>query len=106
MTENAGQTPRKGLRGGLRGILGPGALVLGLIVGFVLGRLYGERRPIQFIGRPVEYSTDLRVSIPTNETQPAAEATCNALTLAGTRCKRKVQGGGHCWQHGGGKTRR
>lgn len=91
-----GQASHRGARAAALGV----TLFLCFVVGFTLGRLYGERRPIQFIGRPVEHSGNIEPPAGSRPPRPKALSTpCNAPTRKGTPCKRMVSGGGFCWQH-------
>jgi hypothetical protein len=87
-------------------------------IGFAIGHYTSAREPFYFIGTPVDLranrvarSADANnhLSSPGNETlthpeqlvisASAAEAICGARTKSGKPCRRKVKGGGYCWQH-------
>ena len=86
---------------------------------FVLGRYSYTPEPLYLIGTPVD-SQSARAqsairqngvavtgdgkSIPQNQKQQpdptdAAETLCGAPTKSGRPCRRKVRGGGYCYQH-------
>ena len=88
------------------------------VVGFALGRYTNTREPFYFIGAPVDLSANHNapsaaannpLSTPGSEppSKPeqrvvspgASETICGAQTKSGKPCKRKVKGGGYCWQH-------
>jgi hypothetical protein len=89
-----------------------------MLLGFFIGRLTTPRQPFTFIGTPIELQTK-RNSSPnpssdngnanfnqrpnTGESaNSAAEeilSMCGAPTKSGRPCRRKVRGGGYCWQH-------
>ena len=87
-------------------------------IGFAIGHYTSAREPFYFIGTPVDLAPNRvarsadpnnSISSPRRETlthpeQPvispsAAEAICGARTKSGKPCRRKVKGGGYCWQH-------
>ena len=90
-----------------------------LLTGFFIGRLTALRQPFTFIGTPIDLqitrdslpnernapSADHSRNQPTNAGEPlqsvAAETprACGAPTKSGHPCRRKVRGGGYCWQH-------
>jgi hypothetical protein len=84
-------------------------LAFSLVASFALGRYTGERKPFYFIGAPVEPLGGSDGAGASGETDqppkadapaiPAIETPCGARTLSGRPCKRKVRGGGRCWQH-------
>lgn len=107
-----------------RGALLPVLLfALALAAGFVAGRATSPRRGLYFIGVPADPLTGQR--LPAEETaagqsidhlkadterKPAALAEgseseeargtlCGAPTKRGRPCRRRVRGGGYCWQH-------
>jgi hypothetical protein len=86
--------------------------------GFAIGRYTAAREPFYFIGTPIEISasgiaepsdnnadrSSGASDTPTQTRQPfgstsTAEAVCGARTRSGKACRRKVKGGGFCWQH-------
>ena len=91
--------------------------VLFAAIGFAIGHYTTAREPFYFIGTPVDTSANSVArsadannhhSSPGSETvaqpQPVispneANAICGAPTKSGKPCKRKVKGGGYCWQH-------
>jgi hypothetical protein len=93
-----------------------------LLTGFFIGRLTQVRRPLTLLGTPVDpsmmqnsltnertlSSTDQgsapigqrpRQSEPQNSPAEESINVCGAPTKAGRPCRRKVRGGGYCWQH-------
>lgn len=87
-------------------------------IGFAIGHSTTAREPFYYIGTPVESSatrpapsTDHPAAHSSAATEAltqherlvisssAADAICGARTKSGKPCKRKVKGGGHCWQH-------
>ena len=86
--------------------------------GFAVGRYTTRREPFYFIGSQIdlranhtarsgdpasarstrrsESSTDQH---PVISPSPEAETICGARTRSGKPCRRKVKGGGYCWQH-------
>ncbi|MBI3650102.1 MAG: hypothetical protein HY231_03555 [Acidobacteria bacterium] len=97
-------------------------LTLGLLAGFFIGRLTRPRPSFQFIGSTVDLqsarqsaSNEPHEATANHETpnRPpqsdslapptiAAEAAltvCGAPTKSGRPCRRKVRGGGYCYQH-------
>jgi hypothetical protein len=91
------------------------AAALCIAIGFTLGHYVSPREPFYYIGTPLELgATDIQTStsdsnlpattIPlANAEQPtlseASEGICGARTRSGKPCRRKVKGGGYCWQH-------
>jgi hypothetical protein len=90
------------------------AAALCIAIGFVLGHYTSPREPFYYIGTPLELgATDIGISttdsgLPASSTSPArvqqptlsaAEGICGARTRSGKPCRRKVKGGGYCWQH-------
>lgn len=92
--------------------------VLLTMIGFALGHYTSAREPFYFIGTPVDPTANpAALSAITNGDHPssssakytqteqlvispsATEAICGALTKSGKPCRRKVKGGGYCWQH-------
>lgn len=87
---------------------------------FAIARYTAPNQSFFYIGTPVESSTD-RLADPTGATSSLAEANreispvqeakpptepgrsvdsiCGAPTKSGRPCRRKVNGGGYCWQH-------
>ena len=82
-----------------------------LLSGFAIGRYTAQRRPFYFIGSPIDPRESGPAPLtlqPTDRAEPARtmpspsperETRCGARTLSGRPCKRKVRGGGRCWQH-------
>jgi hypothetical protein len=87
-------------------------------IGFLVGRFTIAREPFYYIGTPVESSSSAAPasrdlgssqSIPSQETgvqgeqavlsHAESESLCGARTKSGKPCRRKVKGGGYCWQH-------
>jgi hypothetical protein len=92
--------------------------VLCAVIGFTLGHYTGAREPFYFIGTPVDLTANSVASSPDNNsdhssrgnatlTRPeqlvispsAADTICGARTKSGKPCRRRVKGGGYCWQH-------
>jgi hypothetical protein len=89
-----------------------------LIAAFALGRATA-RRPAAMVGKPVEMtslverihsyaggtdSNRARVTVDGGSVIPAripgrADSVCGAPTRSGKPCRRRVRGGGYCWQH-------
>ena len=92
-------------------------ILLSFVAGsFFAGRATTPRQPLQFIGKPIELqnagdtATDEANESPANgvsaeadkqavAVQEEALTNCGAPTKAGHPCRRKVRGGGYCWQH-------
>jgi hypothetical protein len=85
-------------------------------IGFAVGHFTAGREPFYYIGTPVELSANNIAPSPSHahssqQTEPssqseqpvigsaAAEGICSARTKSGKPCRRKVKGGGYCWQH-------
>jgi hypothetical protein len=90
------------------------------LLGFFIGRLTAPREPFPFIGTPIDrlWTRDPAADAPagsrpddgkdnshetgTGPIESAAAETfgvCGAPTKSGRPCRRKVRGGGYCWQH-------
>ena|SRR5882724_8534718 len=88
------------------------------VIGFAIGHYTSAREPFYFIGTPVDLGANRvagsadpnnRLSSPRSETlthpeqlvtsSSTTEAICGARTKSGKPCRRKVKGGGYCWQH-------
>jgi hypothetical protein len=108
-----------------------GALTL-VAASFLLARWTTPPLRVQLIGTPIEkYTGDNEAAAKQDENAPnqpsgkapasefeskpveEADVACGAPTRSGRPCRRKVKGGGHCWQHrdkapssSGGKTQR
>jgi hypothetical protein len=89
-----------------------------VVIGFALGRQTSVHAPFYFIGAPVDLTRNLVLPDARNNldlssrgsageappeqlvTSPSIAGTiCGARTKSGKPCKRKVKGGGYCWQH-------
>ena len=86
------------------------------LIGFAAGHYTSAREPFYFIGTPVDLTAN-RVApsadnngdqssrgnptVPRPEPMSASseDTICGARTKSGKPCKRKVKGGGYCWQH-------
>lgn len=84
-------------------------------IGFALGHYTSARAPFYFIGTPVNVTANSGAPPDTTSdrssrgstTPPeqllnlpgAADSVCGARTKSGKPCRRKVKGGGYCWQH-------
>ena len=78
---------------------------------FIIGRFTAPRRPFYFVGTPVDIrpgqmaSTQADVARSQESRAPASNAPttgisiCGAMTRSGKPCRRKVLGGGYCYQH-------
>ena len=90
------------------------AAALCIAIGFALGHYTSPREPFYYIGTPLELGTTaIETSIDSNSAastispaiaeQPtlseAPVGICGARTRSGKPCRRKVKGGGYCWQH-------
>lgn len=90
-------------------------LLLG-VSGFLVGRATAPRQPFNFIGEPIdlqsaphappseatEMSANRNAANTVQQTTAAADKAltmCGAPTKAGRPCRRKVLGGGYCYQH-------
>jgi hypothetical protein len=72
--------------------------------GFITGRLTASRRPFYFIGTTMDsgavpHAPGDRAPQAAPAPTALAETVCGARTKSGRGCRRKVKGGGHCWQH-------
>lgn len=87
-------------------------LVLLIIIAYGIGRQVTPQRTLSLIGTPIEpvaasepgAASANNVSSTSGETpasQPTDEimAVCGAPTQSGRPCRRKVKGGGYCYQH-------
>ena len=81
-----------------------------LTAGFLAGRLTARNREVKFIGTPVDLAATPDNGAGGTEKPPAAGdareeeveevwAMCGAPTKSDRPCRRKVRGGGPCWQH-------
>lgn len=93
------------------------SVILCAAIIFAIARLTAPREPLYFIGTPLDLNsrrdtatTNQNVIVPSVEnnvaqreqspvSSSAVETTCGAPTKSGRPCKRKVKGGGYCWQH-------
>ncbi|HEX8090613.1 MAG TPA: hypothetical protein VF762_17265 [Blastocatellia bacterium] len=88
------------------------ALALFAAGGYAIGRYTTPRRPFYLIGTPIDLNANrARTSANQNSAQSSdaggkqatgadtAEGVCGARTKSGRPCRRKVVGGGYCWQH-------
>ncbi|HYP29362.1 MAG TPA: hypothetical protein VE262_21810 [Blastocatellia bacterium] len=100
-------------------ILAALTLISCLLASFAIGRYTAERRPFYFIGSPIDPHESGPAPLDRTDRADAAgeqreppqsisppsperETRCGARTLSGRPCKRKVRGGGRCWQHRSG----
>lgn len=93
------------------------------VMGFVIGHYTSMPEPFYFIGTPVDLSANrIQSSTDTNgdpstranralrqpeqlvDSSSAAGTVCGAQTRSGKPCRRKVKGGGYCWQHRNAKS--
>ncbi|HEX5736647.1 MAG TPA: hypothetical protein VF131_27700 [Blastocatellia bacterium] len=83
------------------------ALVLLIALSFAAGRYTGSREPFYFIGTPVDLApasdrlaeNNSLPSRPVGEPVETTTALCGAPTKSGAPCRRRVRGGGYCFQH-------
>ena len=85
-------------------------------LGFAIGHYTSTPEPFYFIGTPVDLSSNRIASFVGADRSAAGTATikaqdeplistsartetCGARTKSGKPCRRKVKGGGRCWQH-------
>lgn len=83
---------------------------------FAIARLTAPREPFYLIGTPLELDSrrdparNQNRNVSSDETNLAQreqaavssisnESACGAQTKSGRPCRRKVKGGGYCWQH-------
>ncbi len=89
-------------------------IALGVIViaatAFILGRYTAPDRPFYFVGTPLDIRPGRMASTqdetrsqeinPSISQAPTTSASmCGAVTRSGKLCRRKVPGGGYCYQH-------
>jgi hypothetical protein len=80
--------------------------------GYTIGRYTTPRQPFYLIGTPIDLNANRARPSPNQNGAPspasrdeqvtnsdAGQAVCGAPTKSGKPCKRKVAGGGYCWQH-------
>jgi hypothetical protein len=81
------------------------ALALLIAISFAAGRLTSSSEPLYFVGTPLD-SAPLAEN--NSSPQPAQQTTaptdagatlCGAPTKSGAPCRRRVRGGGYCFQH-------
>lgn len=87
-----------------------------LTIGYAVGRYTAPREPFYLIGTPLDANANsneaskahaqdgARQSVAGSDLSSASSANataqmCGARTKTGRPCKRKVAGGGYCWQH-------
>lgn len=92
------------------------AFALCLTIGYAIGHYNAPRQSFYLIGTPIDpvkkgdeqsgatAQANANNSLAQGDKQPAASADraaqmCGALTKSGKPCRRKVAGGGYCWQH-------
>ena len=78
------------------------ALAFLIAVSFAAGRYTVSREPFYFIGTPVDLAAAPARLAENNSPPPPAEtdtALCGAPTKSGAPCRRRVRGGGYCFQH-------
>ena len=76
--------------------------------GYAIGRYTTPRQPFYLIGTPIGLNAN-RARLNSNQNAAGrehqtmnsnrVERMCGAPTKSGRPCKRKVSGGGYCWQH-------
>ena len=96
-------------------------LAICLIIGYAFGRYNAPRQPFHLIGTPIDPITNSNEGRETNAQANANKSNankppapnsvlpessidkvvklCGAPTKSGRPCRRKVVGGGYCWQH-------
>ena len=87
-----------------------------LIIGYAFGRYNTPRQPFYLLGTPIDpiansnqrretsAQANTNKSLAPDNLPPASSTDvavklCGAPTKSGRPCKRKVVGGGYCWQH-------
>jgi hypothetical protein len=87
-----------------------------LATGYLIARWLNPPKSVQLLGTPIErHDTDAdnrqrkseNPAVESSSTAPASESeageendvACGAATRSGRPCRRKVKGGGYCWQH-------
>jgi hypothetical protein len=97
--------------------------ILCVAIGFAIGSYTTTREPFYFIGTPIDTGVNRVRSSSDNNGNPssggnatlrppeqraispgAVGSFCGAQTRSGKPCRRKVKGGGYCWQHRGGSS--
>jgi hypothetical protein len=90
--------------------------VLCAVAGFAIGRYASVPEPFYFIGTPVDLNADPVAALSNGNDSTGGNATqrqadqlaapqsaegviCGAHTKSGRPCRRRVKGGGNCWQH-------
>jgi hypothetical protein len=76
-----------------------------IAISFATGRLTGSSEPFYFVGTPLDSARD-PVTLAENSSLPrpaaptdTATTLCGAPTKSGAPCRRRVRGGGYCFQH-------
>jgi hypothetical protein len=90
------------------------ALALLTAISFAIGRYTAPREPFYFIGTPLDLKADpARLAENSSQSSTAGQAAapasaervdtgsalCGARTKSGGACRRRVRGGGYCFQH-------
>jgi hypothetical protein len=85
-----------------------GALAACCAGGYAVGRYATPRQPFYLIGTPIDLNAN-RARPSSNQNADGrdrqrinsngVERMCGAPTKSGRPCRRKVSGGGYCWQH-------
>ncbi|HKP86148.1 MAG TPA: hypothetical protein VJZ26_08630 [Blastocatellia bacterium] len=87
-----------------------------MTIGYAVGHYNALRKPFYLIGTPIDPAANNNEENRTGAQpdgkkslagigQPSAYSTdrgaamCGARTISGKPCRRKVAGGGYCWQH-------
>jgi hypothetical protein len=81
-------------------------LAFSAAAGFLLGRHVAPRETFYLLGSPIDRDSG-KDGLPPSENKllkehdraVPPETQCGARTKSGRPCRRKVRGGGHCWQH-------
>ena len=78
-------------------------------ISFSAGRLTSSSEPLYFVGTPLDLARDNLTQAETNSLPQTAQQTtaltetattlCGAPTKSGAPCRRRVRGGGYCFQH-------
>lgn len=88
------------------------SLAVCLTIGYAFGRYNTPRQPFYLLGTPIDPITNSNERRETsaqanaNKSGPVPASStdevikpCGAPTKSGRPCRRKVVGGGYCWQH-------
>ncbi|MGA9772222.1 MAG: hypothetical protein WBV94_24535 [Blastocatellia bacterium] len=83
--------------------------VVCLIIGYAFGRYSMPQKPLYLLGTPINPITNRnergetaarnKSGLPSASSTDQVIKACGAPTKSGRPCRRKVVGGGYCWQH-------